>query len=91
MHSCVYIAGLAGLAALGWAWLGWLAGLPRLGEPSQIGRGNPPTAAGGPRPGNVGPLTSKKLSKNPSRQSLVREIKVRLISIQTYWLWGPFM
>ena len=37
------------------------------------GLGNPPPAAGGTRPGETGPLTSKKLSKNPSRQSLVRE------------------
>ena len=46
---------------------------PRLGEPGQTGRGNPVPACGGTRPGDAGPLTSKRLSKNPSRQSLVRE------------------
>ena len=42
-------------------------------EPGPTGRGNPPPGAGGTRPAVSPPLTSKKLSKNPSRQSLVRE------------------
>ena len=44
----------------------------RPGEPSTRW-GNPVQDPGGTHPGKPGPLTSKKLSKNPSRQSLVRE------------------
>ena len=43
------------------------------GNLSPRGRGNPRPGAGGTRRGKLHPLTSKKLSKNPSRQSLVRE------------------
>ena len=46
----------------------------RLAESRQSRRGNPLPGAGGTRPSELHPPTSKTLSKNPSRQSLVREL-----------------
>jgi len=50
------------------------------------GWGNPVPACGGSRPGEAGPLTFKKLSKNPSRQSPVREKGGQGKSVESSWV-----